>query len=54
MALAMTTYGSEHPRDGQLQARHVITYGGAHRVTSMLRATEFNGTGHTSPTYTYT
>nr|WP_308403062.1 RHS repeat-associated core domain-containing protein [Streptomyces sp. BV286] len=31
----------------------VFTYDGANRVTSMLRATEFNGTGHTGPTYTY-
>ncbi|MER6130716.1 RHS repeat-associated core domain-containing protein [Streptomyces sp. NPDC001815] len=31
----------------------VFTYDGANRVTSMLRATEFNGTGHTGPTYRY-
>ncbi|MER7719673.1 RHS repeat-associated core domain-containing protein [Streptomyces flaveolus] len=31
----------------------VFTYDAANRVTSMLRATEFNGTGHTGPTYTY-
>ncbi|WP_235967889.1 RHS repeat-associated core domain-containing protein [Streptomyces mesophilus] len=31
----------------------VFTYDGQNRVTSMLRATEFNGSGHTGPTYTY-
>ncbi|WP_372514924.1 RHS repeat-associated core domain-containing protein [Streptomyces ortus] len=31
----------------------VFTYDAANRVTSMLRATEFNGTGHTGPTYRY-
>ncbi|MGW7199040.1 RHS repeat-associated core domain-containing protein [Streptomyces chryseus] len=31
----------------------VFTYDAHNRVTSMLRATEFNGTGHTGPTYTY-
>ncbi|MFJ3969188.1 RHS repeat-associated core domain-containing protein [Streptomyces parvus] len=31
----------------------VFTYDGHNRVTSMLRATEFNGSGHTGPTWTY-
>ncbi|MEU1133460.1 RHS repeat-associated core domain-containing protein, partial [Streptomyces sp. NPDC005900] len=31
----------------------VFTYDDANRVTSMLRATELNGTGHTGPTWTY-
>ncbi|MFJ8938802.1 RHS repeat-associated core domain-containing protein [Streptomyces sp. NPDC102365] len=31
----------------------VFTYDDANRVTSMLRATEFNGSGHTGPTWTY-
>ncbi|MGW1976852.1 RHS repeat-associated core domain-containing protein [Streptomyces sp. NPDC001889] len=31
----------------------VFTYDSADRVTSMLRATAFNGSGHTGPTYTY-
>ncbi|MEU6765483.1 RHS repeat-associated core domain-containing protein [Streptomyces sp. NPDC046853] len=31
----------------------VFTYDQANRVTSMLRATEFNGSGHTGPTWTY-
>lgn len=31
----------------------VSTYDAQNRVTSMLRATEFNGSGHTGPTYTY-
>ncbi|WP_369211725.1 RHS repeat-associated core domain-containing protein [Streptomyces flavofungini] len=31
----------------------VFTYDSANRVTSMLRATEFNGSGHTGPTWTY-
>ncbi|MFF3711790.1 RHS repeat-associated core domain-containing protein [Streptomyces phaeochromogenes] len=31
-----------------------FTYDGANRVTGMVRATEFNGAGHTGPTYTYT
>ncbi|WP_308013367.1 RHS repeat-associated core domain-containing protein [Streptomyces beigongshangae] len=30
-----------------------FTYDAANRVTSMLRATEFNGSGHTGPTYRY-
>ncbi|WP_353940162.1 RHS repeat-associated core domain-containing protein [Streptomyces sp. HUAS MG91] len=32
----------------------VFTYDDANRVTSMLRATDFNGSGHTGPTWTYT
>ncbi|MFJ2556883.1 MULTISPECIES: RHS repeat-associated core domain-containing protein [unclassified Streptomyces] len=31
----------------------VFTYDAANRVTSMLRATDFNGSGHTGPTWTY-
>ncbi|WP_237500793.1 RHS repeat-associated core domain-containing protein [Streptomyces sp. SID8370] len=31
----------------------VFTYDQQNRVTSMLRATTFNGSGHTGPTYTY-
>ncbi|MFJ9041892.1 hypothetical protein ACIRF8_35730 [Streptomyces sp. NPDC102406] len=31
----------------------VFTYDDANRVTSMLRATDFNGSGHTGPTWTY-
>ncbi|MET9935130.1 MULTISPECIES: RHS repeat-associated core domain-containing protein [unclassified Streptomyces] len=31
----------------------VFTYDAENRVTSMLRATAFDGTGHTGPTYTY-
>ncbi|HET6859639.1 MAG TPA: RHS repeat-associated core domain-containing protein [Streptomyces sp.] len=31
----------------------VFTYDAENRVTSMLRATEFNGSGHTGPTYRY-
>ncbi|MGW6529114.1 RHS repeat-associated core domain-containing protein [Streptomyces venezuelae] len=31
----------------------VFTYDSANRVTSMLRATDFNGSGHTGPTWTY-
>jgi RHS repeat-associated protein len=31
----------------------VFTYDAHNRVTSMLRATAFNGTGHTGPAYTY-
>lgn len=30
-----------------------FTYDDRNRVTSMLRATEFNGSGHTGPTWTY-
>ncbi|MFF1447711.1 RHS repeat-associated core domain-containing protein [Streptomyces sp. NPDC058274] len=30
-----------------------FTYDDANRVTSMLRATDFNGSGHTGPTWTY-
>ncbi|PSM41187.1 Wall-associated protein [Streptomyces dioscori] len=32
----------------------VFTYDAANRVTSMLRATAFDGSGHTGPTYRYT
>ncbi|RZD87060.1 Wall-associated protein [Streptomyces albidoflavus] len=31
----------------------VFSYDSQNRVTSMLRATTFNGSGHTGPTYTY-
>ncbi|MGW7276328.1 RHS repeat-associated core domain-containing protein [Streptomyces sp. NPDC054864] len=31
----------------------VFTYDSANRITSMLRATEFNGSGHTGPTWKY-
>ncbi|WP_329014131.1 RHS repeat-associated core domain-containing protein [Streptomyces sp. NBC_00690] len=31
----------------------VFTYDSVNRVTSMLRATAFNGSGHTGPTYNY-
>ncbi|WP_008406600.1 RHS repeat-associated core domain-containing protein [Streptomyces sp. SM8] len=31
----------------------VFSYDSQNRVTSMLRATAFNGSGHTGPTYTY-
>jgi RHS repeat-associated protein len=31
----------------------VFTYDDQNRVRSMLRATDFNGSGHTGPTYTY-
>ncbi|MGR8008505.1 RHS repeat-associated core domain-containing protein [Streptomyces hypolithicus] len=31
----------------------VFTYDDQNRVTSMLRATDFNGSGHTGPTWTY-
>ncbi len=53
-----TTFGYDHDRrltkittpEGRVT---VFSYDAHNRVTSMLRATQFDGDGHTGPTYTY-